>query len=196
MADISVTDKLIENISNSLKKTGVFEKISKIQFYTGTFLLFSSIIGISCVYMNYFNIYYTNCIEGQIDSKVSELENMIGLSCKCNKIEHNKTKDEIVNLDKKITKLLENQHKIILKLEELNVIKSVDEINKPLSTCSSNSAFTPVKKNEMSPNNYETKCDDKDDEYDELLNECYDIMPLNNVKKNTGLSWLFNPIKN
>jgi hypothetical protein len=33
--------------------------------------------------------------------------------------------------------------------------------------------------------------DIKDNEYDELLNECYDTIPLNNFKKTTGLSWLF-----
>jgi hypothetical protein len=33
--------------------------------------------------------------------------------------------------------------------------------------------------------------DNKDKEYDELLNECYDAIPLNNLKKTTGLSWLF-----
>jgi len=53
------------------------------------------------------------------------------------------------------------------------------------TTGTSMSSFSPIK---IPTNIYD---DIRENDYDELMNECYDTIPLNNVKKNTGLSWLF-----
>lgn len=59
MSDSNLTDKISETISetitNVFKKTKVFEKIAKIEFYIGSFVVVSSIIGITNIYMNYYN---------------------------------------------------------------------------------------------------------------------------------------------
>ena len=94
--------------------------------------------------------------------------------------------------------LLENQEKIISQLEDIKLIKNSEEhrlsinISKIdcMSASTSMNTFSPIKIPVLLDTNI-IDDDIKDNEYDELLNECYDTIPLNNFKKTTGLSWLF-----
>jgi hypothetical protein len=46
-------------------------------------------------------------------------------------------------------------------------------------------------KNNSSNNSNNNSNNSNDDDYDELENECYDSIPMSNLKKNTGLNWFF-----
>jgi hypothetical protein len=103
----------------------------------------------------------------------------------------NKVKHDLFLLNKELSQLLENQQNIVFKLEELSVylgeLKSINtsqEYNR-ISTSTSMSSFSPIKI-------ANTVLEDvREHDYDELMNECYDTIPLSNLKKNTSLSWLF-----
>jgi hypothetical protein len=65
-----------------------------------------------------------------------------------------------------------------------------------VSSSTSISPFSPLRKvfsieNELCIHPITEKSFNDDSEDNELLNECYDSIPLNNLKKTTGLSWLF-----
>jgi hypothetical protein len=75
---------------------------------------------------------------------------------------------------------IENSSRLIDKIKELKP-EMISEIAPVV-------LFEPLKVNTLPKNNYIIQ---EDTEYDELINECYDSIPLNNVKKHTGLSWLF-----
>ena len=86
----------------------------------------------------------------------------------------NKKMDEIVKKTENVGLLVE-QHKQSQNLVYARCIETVETtINSPVNNS-----------NDLHMNNKET------DEYYELLNECYDIMPCNNTKKATGLNLLF-----
>jgi hypothetical protein len=199
MSDINVTDKISETITSAFKKTEVFEKFGKIQFYINSFLIVTTIIGVTSISINLLTRHEISDIKEQIEGNEKVLKYHIDINRKRNLIEHCNLKSEILILNKQMALLLENQEKIISSLEEMKLIKNSDEhrlsinISKIdcMSASTSMNTFSPIK----IPLILETNngADDlKDQEYDELLNECYDAIPLNNLKKTTGLSWLFN----
>ena len=197
MSDINVTDKISETITSAFKKTEVFEKFGKIQFYINSFLIVTTIIGVTSISINLLTRSEINDIKHELQGNENVLKYHIDINRKRNLIEHCNLKSEILILNKQLSLLLENQEKIVSSLEEMKLIKNSEEhrlsinISKidcmPAST--SMNTFSPIK----IPLILETNNGDdvKDQEYDELINECYDAIPLNNLKKNTGLSWLF-----
>lgn len=118
MSDSNLTDKISETISNVFKKTEVFEKMGKIQFYVNSFLIVSSIIGLTNIYINYCNIDKINNLE----KKIKDCENIL--------------KYEI------IYKLIDEVKKEV----EFNQIKET-KLYKPemISTSTSISSFSSVK---------------------------------------------------
>lgn len=118
MSDSNLTDKISETISNIFKKTEVFEKMGKIQFYVNSFLIVSSIIGLTNIYINYCNIDKINNLE----KKIKDCENIL--------------KYEI------IYKLIDEVKKEV----EFNQIKET-KLYKPemISTSTSISSFSSVK---------------------------------------------------
>jgi hypothetical protein len=65
-----------------------------------------------------------------------------------------------------------------------------------ITTSTSTSSFSPLKifiPIEINKQEYDwinNNADKNNRNEDELFNECYDIIPLNNVKKNTVLNWI------
>ena len=55
MSDSNLTEKITDSITNVMKKTKVFDELKNIQFYFGSFVLVSSIVGITSVVIHYFN---------------------------------------------------------------------------------------------------------------------------------------------
>ena len=199
MSDINVADKISETITSALKKTEVFEKIGKIQFYINSFFIVTMLFGVASISINMLTRSEISSIKEEIEGNENVLKYHIDINRKRNLIEHCNLKSEVLILNKQMALLLENQEKIISSLEEMKLIKNSDEhrlsinISKIdcMSASTSMNTFSPIK----IPLILETNngADDvKDQEYDELLNECYDAIPLNNLKKTTGLSWLFN----
>jgi len=190
MTDSNLTEKLSETITNAFKKTEVFEKIGKIEFYIGSFVIMSSIIGLTNIYMNYHN---TNKIK-QLEEKLDGSENVLKYNIEINRKQHALCYNKIIEqLKNETSASIDTQQKITEKLMEIKVLmqNSKKDI---ISASTSVTTFSPIKSvnsiDDWKHNIIEQE-EFKNYEDDELMNECYDSMPLNNVKKNTGLSWIF-----
>lgn len=173
MSDSNLTNKISETITGVFKKTKIFEKMEKIQFLVGTFVVVTSIIGITSIYMNYLN----SSKICQISENQENISNIIEIK----DIAQIKKLENIINqLDLKIHILLENQNNMINDIKNLPVynIQKIQGIHVSTST----SSFSPDKCLTIK------KINDVDD--NELLDECYDSIPLNKIKT-TGLTWLF-----
>lgn len=180
MSDSNLTDKVSETITNVFKKTEVFEKMEKIQFYFGSFVIISSIIGITSIYMNYCNSNKIERLKEQIKGSENVLKYNIKINRKQNQIIYNKLINEIKNE-------LEFTSKLLNELKESKLYKP-----EMISATTSISSFSPLKIMIPTENDdLNLQEDIKDLEDNELMNECYDSIPLNNVKKTTGLTWLF-----
>ncbi len=201
MSDNNLADKLSDAITNAFKKTEVFEKIGTYKFYLNSFLILTFVFGVTSISINIQNMNKINDVKQDMQGS----ENVLKYNIECNRkrdlIEHCSLKSEILVLNKQMSLLLENQEKIINQLEEIALIK-ISEQNRLainiskidcMSASTSMNTFTPIKMTEIidDKNKRNVSDDIKDQEYDELTNECYDAIPLNNLKKTTGLSWLF-----
>lgn len=177
MSDKNLTDAL----NNIMKKTKFFEKLDKIQFYVGSFVLFSSIIGIAGIFIQYSNINNNKKIIDKIELKYNE--NLHHLN------------NKISDLEYKLVYLMDNQQNYLDKIKHSPLIIIGKQEN--ISTSSSISSLIDLSKKNINEQNEENKqkckIEQKDIiEDDELINECYDIIPLNNNKKITGIKrWLF-----
>ena len=147
--------------------------------------------------MNYSNNKEISTAKELLQENENIIKYTIEMNRKRNLIEHCKIKSEILILGNQLLEIIENQKKITRQLEDLktgvNEFKTNDGLN--LSAESENAPMSVMSSIRV-PNlviecKLDTAEDAKDEEYDELLNECYDAIPLNNIKKNTGLSWIF-----
>lgn len=201
MSEINLTDKISETITNAFKKTEVFEKFGNFKNYVNSFLIVTTIIGVTTIYINTLIYENINNIKKEIQGNENVLKYHIEINQKRNLIEHCNLKSEILILNKHLSLIIENQEKIINQLEEMKLIK-ISEQNKLsiniskidcISASTSMTTFSPIKIPLVLDESIASDItnDNKDKEYDELVNECYDAIPLNNLKKTTGLSWLF-----
>jgi hypothetical protein len=196
MSEVNLTDKISETISIAFKKSKVFEKIEKFEMYFGSFLLISTVAGLTCIAINVITGFKVDNIKKEIEGNERVLKYNIEINRKRNSIEHCSLNSEILILNKQLSLLLENQDKLINQLGEIKLIKKTEENmlsinilkNDYISDCSSITTLSPIKNQEILDNNCNTI---KDQDYDELLHECYDNIPMNNCKKNTGKYWLF-----
>lgn len=199
MSDSNLSEKISDSIANIFKKTKVFEKIDKMQFYIGSFVLISTIYFSGSILNNYL------ISKKQIDNNNNILYGIEDIKNNCVKtINHDiiLLNDKIINLESKLTNLLEFQNMIFNDIHNLplfNVVK-----RDMVSTSTSISSFTiesPEKNNESKVLDDGWHLSEKEDTViknilnnndDELSNDCYDSIPLSNVKKITGIKgWLF-----
>ena len=190
MSDSNLTDKVSEAIANVFKKPEVFEKIDKVIICFCTFVISSSIIGLTNIYINYCNSERLKRLEEKLEGSENVLKYNIEINRKKNAICYNKIIEQLKN---DISVSIDTQQKITEKLLE---IKGLMQYTKKefISASTSVDTFSPIKSfNSMDDlkHNIIEQEEPKIYEDDELMNECYDSIPLNNIKKNTGLSWLF-----
>ena len=131
-------DKLSECINNFFKKPEVFNKIEKVQFYIGSFVLISSIIGITGILLNYSNSNEINKLNKKIkDTELSIKDNVtlsrtLILNLTENKI--NQLKDKMYNLfEDNINSLYEIQNSLNI-IENLPIMKIVKKNTISVST--------------------------------------------------------------
>lgn len=190
MSDLNLTDKISETITNIFKKTEVFEKIANIQFYLNSFAVISSIIGITSIYINYCNLDKIKCLEDKIKITENILKYNIKINRKQSQIIYNKLIDEVKNQieisSKLISKIIETQS---FKPEMISASTSVTSFS-PLKITIPVETDNRINQNDdlVNQNDYNNNNIDSDDE---LIKECYDSIPMNNVKKYTSLNWLF-----
>jgi len=195
MTDTNLTEKMSLSLTKVIKKTNFFEKFEKMRFYTYSFIVFSSIIGISGLLIHYYN---TNAMIENFNT-FNKIKTEIDVK---NDNYNKKIEDKITELENKILASLEKQTAIIINLPLLNIEKK-DIMSRSTSMSSFISDMTP-KKNDSMVSDEGWHLSEKDESTDnvnyvndvinddEIMNECYDSIPLNNFKKVTGLKgWLF-----
>lgn len=187
MSEVNLTDRISETITIAFKKSKVFEKF---EIYFGSFLLITSAVGLTCVAINVITGFNVDNIKKELQDNENVLKYNIEINRKRNLIEHCSLKSEILIIHKQLSLLLETQQKMFDQIEDIKfnrLEENIPSINISkidfVSASTSMNTFSPIKLPEIT--------DGKEDDYDELINECYDTIPLNNLKKNTGLSWLF-----
>jgi len=196
MSDPNLTDKMSETITNVIKKTSLFEKIKNIEFYFGSFVIISSIVGITSLVMHYSNINQIKKNQEEIDIlKKSIITNakdiLIG-------IEH--LDEKLSKLDKVIVISLENQLNCLNEIKNLPLLNigKIDKLSRSTSISSIflESTLPPLQKSPpiILDDDWHISEQEEKNKYDEneLNNDCYDSIPLSNIKKITGKkSWLF-----
>lgn len=146
MSEINITEAFVQ----VFKKTKVFEKLDKIQFYMGSFLLFTTVICMTSIAIQYSN---TTAIYENTRIINNNKRDII---------------DKINNLEDEIMKMMESRE-----TKEDNIL---------------------INKHQHQEKEDTDKPEDKDANNgdDELINECYDSIPLNNNKKITGIKkWFY-----
>lgn len=202
MSQTNLSDKISETITNVFKKTQLFEKIEKMEFYIRTFVVISSIISLSSIYINYYNTDKIKRLEEKIQGSENIIKYNIEINRKQNEIIYNKLIEEVKNELEKSSKLINIiNEKQNFKPEMLSVTTSISslslEIDYLIKDNNENNDHLDDD-NDNNENNDDLDYDDLDydDDDDELINECYDAIPLNNLKKNISLNWFLNNINN
>jgi len=207
MSDLNpnLTQKISETITHAFKKTKVFEKIGKLEIYIGSFILVSSIISLTSIYMNYCNMDKLKRLQEQIEGS----ENVVKHNIEINRIQNSVCNHTIVKYLKDLKSIsLDTQEKVLKKIMEINMLlqNSKKEVISQGTSMSLLSQFKSIDSIDgWNDNNLENMREEenmredventkekmenmREEEDDELLNECYDSIPLNNLKKNTS-SW-------
>jgi len=184
MSDFILMNKISDTITN------IFKKIENTNFYIGSFSIVSSIIGLTGIYINYCNLYKIKTLEKQIKCSKNVLKYNIEINRKQYQMIYNKLIEQLKNELQLSRKFLEQ----ILEFQYSKPEILLSSITTPFSPikfvlpsekkCLSNPVSDTNNSNNNSNNN-------NDDDYDELENECYDSIPMNNLKKNIGLNWFF-----
>jgi hypothetical protein len=181
MSDLNLTEKISEAFTNVIKKTKAFDKLDKIKFYLGSFVLISSIVSVTNLFIHYSII---NRIS-QNRENINKNKNEIFYKMEVKQIEILSAVNNMLNEHQdKMISLLEKHQK---SLDEMKKIQFIDIEKKESIT--TNTSISSLSIDLYQQNITEQKETNEDDE---LINECYDLIPLNNNKKFTGIkSWLF-----
>ena len=183
MSEQNVSDKLAEVITSIFKKTNMFEKIERIQglitISTGFFIITSTLTLINYYFIK--DIYSKNNEQTKL---LKNINNNLSKITEDNNFINFKVYEEFqkkINIISDINIELQNQgNKILEKLEE-----NIEKIY--ITTMTSTSDFEKY---------FNKKVEKEDAEVyenidNELLQECYDSLPCNNVKKTTLSGFLY-----
>lgn len=77
MSDVISSEKITEYVNTLLKKQNIFQKIDKIKSYTLYFILFSSVIGITTIFMNHSNFKDNKKSLDEINTSLDEIKNIL-----------------------------------------------------------------------------------------------------------------------
>jgi hypothetical protein len=182
-----ITDTIVVKIANLIDETKIFEKIADIGTSIGIYIvaltLFPSIIGITNIAIHYSSNNKNNKL---LHDNKAEISRSIDINRSiCVRL----IEMRISELENRLSFILENQQICLNEIKKMHI-----KNHNSLSRSTSISGFPCILDNEYQKLNY--VLDEKESRGDdELLNECYDSLPLSNFKKNTSLTWLFTPLK-
>ena len=189
MTETNINEKIVETISNILKKTKVFEKLNRIEFYAFSFVTVTSIYGIVNLFFNNYrynrNITYNEKHKTNYENIIKNYNTLSVSILKYNKL----LEERIHNLDQKIVSLIQNQQQKIDDYSNLpicNIMISDEKNKEPILTETNISDITNVYNNE-NKTVYET-----DEEYIDLVDNSYSSLPCVNGNKLTGFNRLLN----
>lgn len=179
------TEKISEIITKAFKQTKVFEKIGKLEIYIGSFIIVSSIISLTSIYMNYCNIYKIQRLEDKIEVCKNVLKHNIETNRQLNTSYHSKIIKQLKNNTTVLSDTKEELTEKILETKSLlpNFKKEVVSVSTSVSSLRTVKSIDSI---DGWKDDIIQQEDSKEIEDNELLNECYDTIPLNNLKKNTN----------
>lgn len=181
-----ITDAIGVKIASVIDETKIFEKIADIGTSIGIYIvaltLFPSIIGITNIAIYYSSNNKNKNNHKLLDDNISEISRSIDINrAVCVRV----IEMRISELENRLSFILENQQICLNEIKKMHI-----KNHNSLSRSTSISGLPFILDNEYQKLNY--VLDEKENKYDEeMLNECYDSLPLNNFKKNTALTWLF-----
>lgn len=185
MSETNLSEKISDSITNVIKKTKLFDKLHNIEFYFGSFFIVSSIVGITSIVMNYSN-------SKQIKKNQESIKLLKQTIVENNKemliiIKQLNDGERIINLEKTLVSSLDNQLITLNQIKNLPLLSmgKIDKLSRSTSI-SSNLLESPLNKvNQLNLDEewYVSEQHNKKEEDEDILNDCYDAMPLSNVKK-------------
>jgi hypothetical protein len=165
--------------SSEIMEKYIYAEIEKTNFNIKIIVIVSSIVGLTNMYINYCNVEKIK----QLEEKMEACENVLKYNNEINKLNTISNNNFIEQLKNDITISNDTQQKFNETLFDLEGL--IQNLKKEvISTSALVNTFHPI--NDLKQHKEPTIYED-----DELMNECYDLIPLNNIKKSTGLSWLF-----
>ena len=162
---------MVEAFAKAMKKANIFEKAIEIKRMLSGFIILTTIMGTTIIINQIYKKQSITSFESRIDTLDKKIEKLV---------ETNATLYEIIMQNNKLSnKFIENQ---LLHICNTNNEEIEREYRK-------NAEDRKNREEKETRTNEEigTK-----EEYDELLDECYDIMPCNNSKKVIGITKIFN----
>ena len=162
---------MVEAFAKAMKKANIFEKAIEIKRMLSGFIILTTIMGTTIIINQIYKKQSITSFENRIDTLDKKIEKLV---------ETNATLYEIIMQNNKLSnKFIENQLLHICntnnaEIERENRLNGENRLNR--------------EEKETRPNE---EIGTKED-YDELLDECYDIMPCNNSKKVIGITKIFN----
>jgi len=167
----SINDQINENLATIIKKANIFEKITELKQSTSGFIFFSGFATTFILITTFYNSYLSYTQLNDLKYKILNIESTNNILFQNLKDIQCSVDNKINNLNKKIDYLIQSNKYLI----EIN--KSLIKTNLKQNICANEKISRP-----------KLIADNSDDE---LLNECYDNIPCNNIKKATGLNSIF-----
>lgn len=198
MSDTNITDKITdsisETVSNVFKKSGISDKIDKIGIY-----IFLPFVGFILVGAYGFRVLVKENIKNRDENITLQNVNKEFIIHLNNKIDI--LNEKISSLEKNVTEKLENQQTIMKNIIEIPILNICNE-NSILSSSSISLSIDEIdeepiidsiehKEENIIEHNNDDWIYSREQENDELMNECYDSLPLNGFKKATGFKGFF-----
>ena len=148
--------------------------VNSAEFRIGALLTIAIVIGIANIQLSYSNALQLMRLEEQTNGIENVLQYKMDVNQKLNQLQCN-------HIEKCVVENASNMQKIVTDALTHNVlIVEKPHYDEPVDI----NDFNGVSETKQEPIINAR-------EEDELLNECYDSIPLNNLKKNTSISWLF-----
>ena len=168
---------MVEAFAKAMKKANIFEKAIEIKRMLSGFIILTTIMGTTIIINQIYKKRSITSFESRIDTLDKKIEKLV---------ETNATLYEIIMQNNKLSnKFIENQLLHICntnntEIERENRLNGENRLNRE-----------DRKNREEKETRPNEEIGTKED-YDELLDECYDIMPCNNSKKVIGITKIFN----
>jgi hypothetical protein len=167
MSETNITDSITNALTNVIKKGRFFEKKEKYKKIIFCFIFFTTVVNTFLLTTNMYNSYILVRIKKYIKN-LKCIENLNN--------ENTLLREEIICLRRQINNNFDN-------IEIKNTNKSIKEA----------STFITEIVDDLIDDLINKSNDNLDEEYrNDLIDECYDNIPCNNVKKYTVFNRLFN----
>jgi hypothetical protein len=164
MSEINLSDKIAESITTVIKKTKTYEKT----LFIGNIMIG---VGIFCIINTVFSSFNYLSLNHIISNKYNFFYHI--------KKELNFIHNKLNTLNKILDKIVENNAILEIPSNKMHISTSMSDFDEYL------------KNNEVEVKEYDNILENNILEDDELLNECYDVLPCNNTKKVIGMKNIF-----